>query len=98
MHRDIVTHLVATSTDFLITGSCDGHVKFWKKMEGGIEFIKHFRSHLGPITALAVNVQGTFLCSVSSDKSLKVFDVINFGNYLIFILVFVVLFQTNFIF
>jgi peptidylprolyl isomerase domain and WD repeat-containing protein 1 len=34
-------------TDFLVTASCDGHVKFWKKTEEGIEFVKHFRSHLG---------------------------------------------------
>lgn len=78
MHRDIVTHVVATSTQFLITGSVDGHVKFWKKMEEGIEFIKHFRSHLGQITSLVANGQGTLLCSASNDKSLKVFDIINF--------------------
>ena len=46
MHRDVITHLVSTKTDFLITGSLDGHIKFWKKMEEGIEFVKHFRSHL----------------------------------------------------
>lgn len=35
-------------TGFIITASCDGHVKFWKKCEeAGIEFVKHFRSHLG---------------------------------------------------
>ena len=35
-------------TDFIITASQDGHVKFWKKKEEeGIEFVKHFRSHLG---------------------------------------------------
>ena len=34
-------------TDFMITSSCDGHVKFWKKKEGEIEFVKHFRAHLG---------------------------------------------------
>lgn len=34
-------------TDFIITASHDGHVKFWKKIEEGIEFVKHFRSHLG---------------------------------------------------
>lgn len=34
--------------DFIVTASCDGHVKFWKKKEEeGIEFVKHFRSHLG---------------------------------------------------
>lgn len=67
-------------TDFIITGSCDGHIKFWKKLEEMIEFVKHFRSHLGAIQDLAANSSGTFLCSVSSDKSLKVFDVINFGK------------------
>lgn len=46
MHRDNITHIVVTKTDFVITASVDGHVKFWKKMEEGIEFVKHFRSHL----------------------------------------------------
>lgn len=34
-------------THFLITASIDGHVKFWKKQEQGVEFVKHFRAHLG---------------------------------------------------
>ncbi|XP_022184838.2 peptidylprolyl isomerase domain and WD repeat-containing protein 1 [Nilaparvata lugens] len=78
MHRDIVTHLLITKTDFLITGSCDGHVKFWKKMEESIEFVKHFRSHLGALTDMAANYNGSLLCTVATDKALKVFDVINF--------------------
>lgn len=78
MHRDVITHIVVTKTDFIITGSCDGHIKFWKKLEELIEFVKHFRSHLGAIQDLAANSSGTFLCSISNDKSLKVFDVINF--------------------
>lgn len=109
MHRDVITHVVATKTDFVVTASIDGHLKFWKKMEDGIEFVKHFRSHLcsyfflnlftiqvfilkghkmnhifvlkcetGSINALAVNVNGTYLCTASSDKSVKIFDVINF--------------------
>lgn len=82
MHRDIVTHCVVTKTDFVVTASCDGHLKFWKKVEEEIEFVKHFRSHLGPITALASNCNGTYLCTASSDKSVKIFDVINFGEYL----------------
>ena len=40
---------VAASTDFFITGSTDGHLKFWKKQETGIEFVKHYRSHLGAV-------------------------------------------------
>ncbi|XP_056632342.1 peptidylprolyl isomerase domain and WD repeat-containing protein 1 [Diorhabda sublineata] len=78
MHRDIVTHCVVSATDFIITASYDGHIKFWKKMETGIEFVKHFRSHLGPIVKLTCNSEGTLLCSASSDKSLKIFDVVNF--------------------
>lgn len=78
MHRDVITHILVTKTEFVVTGSGDGHVKFWKKMEESIEFVKHFRSHLGPITDMTVNYNGSLLCTVSSDKSLKVFDVINF--------------------
>lgn len=33
-------------TDFVVTASRDGHVKFWKKKEEEIEFVKHFRAHL----------------------------------------------------
>lgn len=33
-----------------------GHLKFWKKKPVGIEFAKHFRSHLGPIEGLAVGL------------------------------------------
>jgi peptidylprolyl isomerase domain and WD repeat-containing protein 1 len=44
MHRDIVTHVaVARQSDFVITGSADGHVKFWKKMLKDIEFVKHYQ-------------------------------------------------------
>ena len=44
MHRDIITHVaVSKPLDFVITASCDGHVKFWKKMLTGIEFVKHFQ-------------------------------------------------------
>eukprot|EP00731_Ephydatia_muelleri_P002482 Em0001g2482a len=47
MHRDIITHVVCTKSNFVVTASSDGHVKFWKKQEEGIEFVKHFRAHLG---------------------------------------------------
>lgn len=59
MHRDVVTHAVMTpcGTDFLVTASSDGHVKFWKKMPEGVEFVKHYHSHLEPIHDLAVSHQ-----------------------------------------
>jgi len=80
MHRDILTHIIVTTTDFLITASQVGHIKFWKiiapdyikqqqtiaqymsnktnddkdgntnsLINGPIEFVKHFRAHLGKI-------------------------------------------------
>ncbi|CAI6347895.1 unnamed protein product [Macrosiphum euphorbiae] len=78
MHRDVITHIIITKTDFLITASCDGHVKFWKKTEELIEFVKHFRSHLTPVTDITDNYNGTLMCTISSDQTVKVFDVINF--------------------
>lgn len=78
MHRDLITNVVVTKTDFIITGSIDGHVKFWKKTDDGIEFVKHFRAHLGSVIAMCVNANGIYLASASNDKSLKIFDVINF--------------------
>jgi peptidylprolyl isomerase domain and WD repeat-containing protein 1 len=39
----------ATSSDFFISGSIDGYVKFWKKQPIGIEFVKTYRAHLGPV-------------------------------------------------
>lgn len=38
-----------TSSDFFITGSVDGFVKFWKKQPTGVEFVKMYRAHLGPV-------------------------------------------------
>ncbi|XP_034119896.1 peptidylprolyl isomerase domain and WD repeat-containing protein 1 isoform X2 [Drosophila guanche] len=78
MHRDVISHLVCTKTDFVVTASLDGHIKFWKKGELGIEFVKHFRSHLVPIKSLSTNASGTLLCSAATDQTAKVFDVVNF--------------------
>ncbi|GAA0141588.1 chaperone [Lithospermum erythrorhizon] len=78
MHRDVVTHVAVSPTDFFITGSTDGHLKFWKKKARGIEFAKHFRSHLGPIEGLAVSVDGMLCCTISNDKSVKIYDVVNY--------------------
>ncbi|CAF3597894.1 unnamed protein product [Rotaria sp. Silwood1] len=110
MHRDIVTHVIVTVTDFLISASQDGHIKFWKILTSDylkqqqtavatnqssktndeqqeqnnclipfpIQFVKHFRAHLGPILSMCVNVSGTLLCSICSDRTLKMFDVLSF--------------------
>ena len=66
-------------TEFLITTSVDGHVKFWKKQEQGIEFVKLYRAHLAPIVSVSASVDGQLFASVAEDGTAKVFDVINFG-------------------
>ncbi|XP_003740883.1 peptidylprolyl isomerase domain and WD repeat-containing protein 1 [Galendromus occidentalis] len=78
MHRDTISHIVVTKSEFIITASVDGIVKFWKKLTSGIEFVKLFRAHLGNIQEIAANWDGSLLCTISTDKSLKVFDVINY--------------------
>eukprot|EP00249_Psilotum_nudum_P019322 c27193_g1_i1 orf=184-1833(+) len=78
MHRDVVTHIAVSSADFFITGSCDGHLKFWKKKAVGIEFVKHFRAHLGSIEGLAVSADGLLCCTMSNDRSVKIYDVVNY--------------------
>eukprot|EP00928_Gymnodinium_smaydae_P086927 TRINITY_DN71310_c0_g1_i1.p1 TRINITY_DN71310_c0_g1~~TRINITY_DN71310_c0_g1_i1.p1 ORF type:complete len:679 (-),score=184.72 TRINITY_DN71310_c0_g1_i1:78-2114(-) len=80
MHRDVVTHCVFSSnTGFLITGSADGHIKFWKKQFEGIEFVKHYRSHVnGALTSMALSPDGRLLVTVGEDSALKLYDVNSF--------------------
>lgn len=69
MHRDNLSQVeAAQAADFLITASIDGHIKFWKKQQQGVEFAKHFRAHLGPIEGAAalkvtVDLASTPVCS-----------------------------------
>ena len=79
MHRDVVTHIaVSKPTEFIITASIDGHVKFWKKMAKTIEFAKHFQAHLGAINAMEISADGLKLVTTSQDKMIKFFEVISF--------------------
>lgn len=79
MHRDIVTHIgVSKVTEFIVTGSSDGHVKFWKKMAAGIEFVKHYHAHLGAIHAFVVSTDGKMLVTTSADKMIKFFEISGF--------------------
>merc|ERR1711990_739575 len=72
MHRSQVlyTH-VTPKTNFLVTVSTDGHVKFWKKQEQGIEFVKHFRAHLGDITAADCSADGLRYATAAVDQKVK---------------------------
>ncbi|XP_006462574.1 hypothetical protein AGABI2DRAFT_144125 [Agaricus bisporus var. bisporus H97] len=78
MHRDVINYSVMTKTDFLVTTSIDGHVKLWKKQEAGIEFVKHYRAHLTPISGVSASADGQLFATISEDRTAKVFDVVNF--------------------
>lgn len=79
MHRDSVYFVAASpSTGFIVTGSVDGHIKFWKKQYEGIEFVKHFRSHIGALIAMSVSIDGRLLATVGEDSALKLYDVSSF--------------------
>ncbi|KAJ5902592.1 Peptidyl-prolyl cis-trans isomerase cyp15 [Penicillium taxi] len=79
MHKDQLSFLTVTPfTDFVITSSIDGEVKFWKKMAEGIEFVKEFRAHSGEILSMSASADGRSFASVGTDKTVKIFDVITF--------------------
>ncbi|KAI9843200.1 MAG: hypothetical protein M1837_006562 [Sclerophora amabilis] len=79
MHKDQLSFITITpDTDFLITSSVDGVVKFWKKVVGGIEFVKEFRAHIGEIRSVSVSSDGRSFATAGVDKSIKIFDVITF--------------------
>lgn len=79
MHRDIVTHIcVSKTSEFIITGSADGHVKFWKKMMDNIEFVKHYQAHLDAIQDMSISGDGKILVTIAKDKMIKFFEVIGF--------------------
>ncbi|KAG0171762.1 Peptidyl-prolyl cis-trans isomerase cyp15 [Apophysomyces sp. BC1034] len=78
MHRDTLNHVAVTKDDFIITTSVDGHLKFWKKTATGIEFVKHYRSHMSSIVGISLSADHELLATISDDMALKVYDVTNF--------------------
>jgi peptidylprolyl isomerase domain and WD repeat-containing protein 1 len=79
MHRDVVSHVaIARASEFLLTGSIDGHIKFWRKMPTSIEFVKHFQAHLGPLHCMVVSPDDRRLLTTSADQMIKIFDILIF--------------------
>lgn len=55
MHRDVVCQIcVSPQTEFVITASQEGIVKFWKKRSEGIEFVKLYRAHVKHLIAMTL--------------------------------------------
>ncbi|KAI4160786.1 MAG: hypothetical protein LQ342_005401 [Letrouitia transgressa] len=79
MHKDQLSFVTMTPlTDFLITSSIDGVVKFWKKVAVGIESVKEFKAHIGEIKSVSVSQDGRSFATAGVDKTVKIFDVITF--------------------
>lgn len=79
MHKEQVAFVTVTPlTDFLITSSIDGVVKFWKKGADGIEFVKEFRPHTGEIKSVSVSSDGRSFATAGIDKRITIFDVMTF--------------------
>ncbi|XVE79289.1 hypothetical protein DITRI_Ditri14bG0045900 [Diplodiscus trichospermus] len=67
MHRDVVTHVAVTSADFFITGSVDA--KFYD-----VNIHKQYLKD--PLSD--VSADGLLCCTISNDRSVKVYDVVNY--------------------
>ncbi|KAK9454903.1 hypothetical protein V1511DRAFT_501299 [Dipodascopsis uninucleata] len=79
MHRADVRFVnVASDTNFVLTMSEDGILKFWKKLSKGIEFVKQFAAHSGSITGTSLSADGKLYASIATDNTIKIFDVSNF--------------------
>ncbi|KAK4499816.1 hypothetical protein PRZ48_008002 [Zasmidium cellare] len=79
MHKDQLSFCTFTPhTDFLITSSVDGYVKFWKKTSGGIEFVKEYKAHDGEIRGVTVSADGRSYATAGVDGTVKIFDVETF--------------------
>ena len=82
MHKTDVCFTVFTpNTNFLITASVDGVVKFWKKVAETVEFVKEFKAHEGAVRSISVSYDGKLLATAGPDKLVKLFDVENFDMY-----------------
>ena len=81
MHKDQLSFVTFTPfTDFLITSSVDGAVKFWKKAVIGIESVKEFKAHNGEIKSVSASKDGRSFATAGLDKTIKIFDVVTFGE------------------
>lgn len=79
MHKEQLLFVTWTPiTEFLITSSIDGVVKFWKKIAQGIEFVKEFKAHNGEIKAVSVSQDGRSFATAGVDDTVKIFDVVTF--------------------
>jgi len=87
MHRDRVLHIVVTgeATQFVVTASADGQVKFWKLSSSGVlEFVKTYNAHRGAPSGLACSADGEHLvstCASADERALRFYLVRSFDLF-----------------
>ena len=63
----------------LFTASDDGFLKFWKKGQVGVEFIKSFKAHTCKVSGMALTSDELRVATVcGQERSIKLFDTLNF--------------------
>jgi len=64
----------------LLTASTDGTVKIWKRTGAaeGVEFVKSYASHSGPVVAAASTGDGRDIATIGEDGCIKVYDMTTF--------------------
>lgn len=78
MHREQLSHTIFTPhTNFLVTASIDGIIKFWKKDFGGVEFVKEFKVHDGDIKSISVSADGRSMATAGAEQ-VAIWDVLSF--------------------
>ena len=81
MHKAVVTHVIAcVSTEFIVSVSFDGVVKFWKKQFEGIEFVKAI-STSSRILDCSLSPDGSEIAMITSARHMLLFDVGNFSLF-----------------
>lgn len=80
MHKDVLNHIISLpKSNFIITASKDGIVKFWRKIFLGIDYVKQYKVFNSSIKDIKCsNNQNYLICISELDKNIKLLDVLNY--------------------
>lgn len=73
-HTDYISHLIATSTNIVISAGSDKTIKLWSITDK--KLIDSLETHLAPVNAIAISKNEEFLLSTSSKTGIILWDLI----------------------
>ncbi|KAK4752497.1 hypothetical protein SAY87_021295 [Trapa incisa] len=75
-HDDAINVVLASADGNVYTGSADRRIKVWRKLQGGKSHtpVNLLENHSSGVNALAVNSDGSMLCSGSSDGAIFIWE------------------------